>query len=174
MENTIPQNTGSRTDIGPSICDPVDFSPPGSSIHGILQARILEWVATSFSRDLPDPGIEPRSPALEADTLTSQAPGKPFSQHHHLLKRLFLFQDKCVVCMRTSLRDRGSFCSLDYEFQPQGWDNIHTSLQQNPELCTPLPNNFPLPKWIPIPGCYGNSADSLYSQNKHAFSEMYT
>ena len=120
--------------------------------------------------DLPDPGIEPRSPAVEADTLTSEAPGTPFSQHHHLLKRLFLFQDKCVVCMRTSLRDRGSFCSLDYEFQPQGWDNIHTSLQQNPELCTPLPNNFPLPKWIPIPGCYGNSADSLYSQNKHAFS----
>ena len=32
------------------ICDPVDFSPPGSSIHGILQARILEWVAISFSR----------------------------------------------------------------------------------------------------------------------------
>ena len=32
------------------ICDPVDFSPPGSSVHGILQARILEWVAISFSR----------------------------------------------------------------------------------------------------------------------------
>ena len=77
MENTIPQNTGSRTDIGPSICDPVDLSPPGSSIHGILQARILEWVATSFSRDLPDPGIEPRSPALQADASPSEPPGKP-------------------------------------------------------------------------------------------------
>ena len=31
-------------------CDPVDYSPPGSSVHGILQARILEWVAISFSR----------------------------------------------------------------------------------------------------------------------------
>jgi len=42
----------------------MDCSPPGSSVHGILQARILEWVATPFSRDLPNPGIEPGSPAL--------------------------------------------------------------------------------------------------------------
>ena len=34
----------------PTLCDPVDCSPPGSSTHGILQARILEWVAISFSR----------------------------------------------------------------------------------------------------------------------------
>ena len=34
----------------PTLCNPVDCSPPGSSIHGILQARILEWVAISFSR----------------------------------------------------------------------------------------------------------------------------
>ena len=36
----------------------MDWNPPGSSVHGILQARILEWVAMPFSRDLPDPGIE--------------------------------------------------------------------------------------------------------------------
>ena len=35
---------------GPTLCDPKDCSPPGSSAHGILQARILEWVAISFSR----------------------------------------------------------------------------------------------------------------------------
>ena len=34
----------------PTLCNPVDYSPPGSSVHGILQARILEWVAISFSR----------------------------------------------------------------------------------------------------------------------------
>ena len=34
----------------PTLCDPVDCSPPGSSVHGILQARLLEWVAISFSR----------------------------------------------------------------------------------------------------------------------------
>ena len=51
------------------------YSPPGSSVHGVLQARILEWVAIPFSRDLPDPGIEPRSPALQADSLLSEPPG---------------------------------------------------------------------------------------------------
>ena len=49
--------------------DPMDCSLPGSSVHGILQARILEWVAMPSSRSLPDPGIEPRSLALQADSL---------------------------------------------------------------------------------------------------------
>ena len=44
----------------------MDYSLPGFSVHGILQARILERVAIPFSRDLPDPGIEPRSAALHA------------------------------------------------------------------------------------------------------------
>ena len=52
----------------------MDCSSPGSSVHGILWARILEWVATG---DLPNPGIEPGSPALQADSLPSEAPGKP-------------------------------------------------------------------------------------------------
>ena len=54
----------------------MDCGPPGSSIHGLLQARILEWVATSFSRDLPDKGIEPRSPTLSADSLLTEPSGK--------------------------------------------------------------------------------------------------
>ena len=53
----------------PTLCNPMDCSLPGSSVHGILQARILERVAIPFSRDLLNPGIEPRSPALEADFL---------------------------------------------------------------------------------------------------------
>ena len=46
----------------PTLCDPMDCSLPGSTIHGIFQARILEWVAISFSRRSSDPGIEPGSP----------------------------------------------------------------------------------------------------------------
>ena len=61
----------------------MDCSLPGSSVHGILQARILEWVAISFSRDLPDPGIEPGSPALQADALLSEAPGKLLPKGNH-------------------------------------------------------------------------------------------
>ena len=63
----------------PTLCDPMDCSPSGSSVHGILQARILEWVAIPFSRDLPTPGIELRSPALQADSLPSEPLGKPES-----------------------------------------------------------------------------------------------
>ena len=56
-------------------CDPMDCSPPGSSVHGISQARILEWIAISSPGDLPDPGIEPGSPAFQAIALTSEPPG---------------------------------------------------------------------------------------------------
>ena len=45
----------------PTLCDPMDCSPPGSSVPGILQARILEWVASPFSRGYSQPRIEPRS-----------------------------------------------------------------------------------------------------------------
>ena len=61
-----------------TLCDPMDCSPSGSSVHGILQARILEWVATP-PRDLPKPGIESRSPTLQADSLPSEPPWKPMS-----------------------------------------------------------------------------------------------
>ena len=45
------------------------------TVHGILQARTLEWVAFPFSRDLPDPGIEPRSPTLQVDSLPAEPQG---------------------------------------------------------------------------------------------------
>ena len=51
----------------PTLSNPMDCSPPGSSVHRILQARILELVTMPSSRDLPDPGMEPQSlmsPAL--------------------------------------------------------------------------------------------------------------
>ena len=58
-----------------TLCDPMDCSLPGSSLHGILQARVLEWVPSPV--DLPDPGIEPGSTTFQADVLTSEPPGKP-------------------------------------------------------------------------------------------------
>ncbi len=60
-----------------TLCDPMDCSPPGSSVHGIHQARILKWVAISYSRVSSLPGIESRSPRLQADSLPSEPPGKP-------------------------------------------------------------------------------------------------
>ena len=49
-------------------CDPMDCGLPGSSVHGILQARILEWAAIPFSRDLADPRIR---------FFTAEPSGKP-------------------------------------------------------------------------------------------------
>ena len=47
-------------------------------MHGVLQARTLEWGAIPFSRDLPNPGIKPGSPALQADSLLTDLRGKYF------------------------------------------------------------------------------------------------
>ena len=58
----------------PTLCNPMDCSLPGSSVHGILQARILEWAAIPFSRGFPNPGIEPGSPVLQTDSLSSEPP----------------------------------------------------------------------------------------------------
>ena len=78
------------------LCNPMRCSPPGSSVHGILQARILGWIAmpsskgSSWPRDrtqvshvscigrrIPGPGIKPVSPALAGRFLTTRPPGKP-------------------------------------------------------------------------------------------------
>ena len=59
-------------------------SLPGLSVHRILQARTLEWVAIPFSGDLPDPGIEPQSPALQADSLPYESQEKPDGEYTQL------------------------------------------------------------------------------------------
>ena len=57
-----------------TLCDPMDHT-----VHGIFQARILEWVAVPSPRDLSNPGIKPRSPALQADSLPTEPQGKLYS-----------------------------------------------------------------------------------------------
>ena len=62
-----------------TLWDPMHCSLPGSSVHGIVQARILEWVAMPPPGDLPDQGINPGCPALQAGSLPSEPQGKPIS-----------------------------------------------------------------------------------------------
>ena len=66
-----------RGDTNLTLCYAMDCSPPGSSVHGILQARILEWVAISFSRGSSQPRDRTWISALQADALSSEPPGKP-------------------------------------------------------------------------------------------------
>ena len=67
---------GSAIQPCPTLCDPMHCSLPGPSVHGVLQARILEWVTIPFSRGSSHPGTEPRSRALQADSLPSELPGR--------------------------------------------------------------------------------------------------
>ena len=60
-----------------TLCDPMDCNPPGSSVHGISLARILEWVAISSQGDSLDPGMKPMSPALAGGFFNSELLGKP-------------------------------------------------------------------------------------------------
>ena len=71
-----------------TLCDPMDYR--------ILQARILEWVDFLSPRDLPNPGIESRSPALQVDSLPGEPPEKPKNTgvgRLSLLQRVFLTQE---------------------------------------------------------------------------------
>ena len=61
--------------LRPTLCDPMDSILPGSSVHGIVQARILEWEAIPFSRQFSWPRDWTQAPALEADSLSSESPG---------------------------------------------------------------------------------------------------
>ena len=59
-----------------TLCDPVDCSLPGSSVHGISRQEYWSGLPFPSPGDLPNPGIKPRSPTLQADTLPSEPPGK--------------------------------------------------------------------------------------------------
>ena len=102
-------------------CDPVDCGLQGSSVHGVLQERIPEWVAISFSRGSSthlDPGIELRSPALQADDLPTELGGNRLSPEHHSEKRL-LFRLKNVFLLQQSLCTPELVC-LQF-FPSHGW-----------------------------------------------------
>ena len=65
--------------VTPTLCDSMDCRPPGSSVHRILQPRILESVAMSFSRGSSQPRNQTLSPALQADSLPTSHEGSPMN-----------------------------------------------------------------------------------------------
>ena len=76
--------------------DPTDYGRSGSSVHGILQARILGWVAMPSSRGSSPPRDWTRSPALQVNSLPSELLGKPMNTgvgSLHLLQGIFLTQE---------------------------------------------------------------------------------
>ena len=79
-----------------TLCDPMDCNLPGSSVHGMLQERILEWVAILFSRGSSYPGTEPRSPTLQTDSLLSKPPGKPIYMYRNMHTQIHTHVCVCV------------------------------------------------------------------------------
>ena len=136
-----------------TLCNPMDCSPPGSSVHGILQARTLEWVAVPSSTDLLNPRIEPRSPTLQADSLLSEPLRKPKNTgvgSLSLLQGIFLTQESNLAFLHCR------------------WILYHMSRQVSP-LSTVLQSNSVLDytvhgilqarvlEWVAVPFSRGSS-----------------
>ena len=70
-----------------TLCYPMDYSPPGSSVHGDSPGKNTGGLPYPPPRDHPNPGIKPRSPTLQVDSLPSEPPGKPsIKSQNHLLR----------------------------------------------------------------------------------------
>ena len=69
----------------PTLCNPMDYNPPGPFVHKISQARILECLPFPSPGNLPDPGIKPPSPALVAEFFTTLLAGKPCIKLYFML-----------------------------------------------------------------------------------------
>ena len=132
-------------------CDPMDCSLPGSSVHGIPRPEYWSWLLFPSPGDLPDPGIEPGSPSLQADWLSYK--GSPLyiktkyketdDMHWHFLMHVYypaystsLTLLGPIALEMSSVRARTLFCLL---LCPQGlkhpWANIDF-------------NNYLLSEWI--------------------------
>ena len=101
----------------PTLCNPADCSPPGSSVHGILQVRMLEWLAISFSRGASQPrdgNCVSCNSFIAGGFFTAEPPGKPIiSYSHQVIQQIF--------------RTYSSYT-----------ENVYTVISLS--LCIPLPN----------------------------------
>ena len=81
-----------------TLCDPMEYSSPGAPVHEIFQARILECFAISSPGDLPNPGIKPASPALQADSLHTEPPGKLYIIDSKVPRNRLLLPNFTYIC----------------------------------------------------------------------------
>ena len=115
------------TQSRPTLCYPMGWSPPGSSIHGILQAQILEWVAISFSRGIfPTQESNPGLLHWQADSLLSEPPGKPgagqTSGHFsHLIYLIHLLHVNSYHCQHVPSRQEDWSLA---QFQKVHWVSV--------------------------------------------------
>ena len=142
----MPQESKVRVDQ--TLCEPMDYT-----VHGILQARILEWVAFPSPGYLPNPGIKPGSPALQVDSLPAEPQGKPKNTGVGSLSLLqwILYQ----LSYQGSQKSKSSvfiysrsYAVILWNIDVVGW--MFSAAQSCPTLCNwtaacqaPLPWDFP-------------------------------
>ena len=136
----------------------MDCSPPGSSVHGILQARTLEWVASPFPRGFSQLR-EPGSPTLQADSLPSELPGKPcqlvshvwlfgtpWTVSCHYVFMIHLWSQCTSLALTTSLKSKFVFC-LPYHLQPDEWQTFPFNMFKT-NFCFVSPSSNVLPSFF--------------------------
>ena len=95
----INKNESGITQSCLNLCNPVNCNLPGSTIGGIFQARVLQWIGISFSRGSSPQGTEPGSPAfLQADALPSEPSGKPTTMQNITAKKVHVLIKKILYC----------------------------------------------------------------------------
>ena len=127
-----------------TLCIPMDCSPLGSSVHGILQARILEWVAMPSSRGSSQPRDGPRNSCISCTAgrfFTAELPGKPPVQH------CFSAAKSCLTLYDPMNCSTPGFPVLHISLSLPKLMSIESLMPSNhPILCCPLlllPSIFP-------------------------------
>ena len=94
----------------PTLCNPMDYT-----VHSILQARILEWVAFPSPGVLPNPGIEPRPPALQVDSLPTEPQGKPIVIISYIIwySNRFIILFTQIMHKKTNTKSKKTFLILE-------------------------------------------------------------
>ena len=126
----------------PTLCDLKDCSLQGSSIHSIFQARVLEWVAISFSRGSSRPRDQTQVSRIAADALTSEPPGKPSHINMHLSHIYapfnFLKTNRELILKVIKAKSQHLFYS-SFFFLPRAYRVQFSSVAQScPTLCDPV------------------------------------
>ena len=120
----------------PTLCDPMDCSLPSFSVHGVFQARILEWVSISFSRGSSPPRDQTRSPALQADALPSEPPEKPLCYIKKAAKSVLI--QLCITPQCSC--EENTFSSF---FPMDCWSPLQPSFCNFLPLCTVISSHTP-------------------------------
>ena len=119
-----------------TLCDPMDCSLSGYSTYGIFQAKYWSGLPFPSPGDLPHPGIEPRSPALQADALRSEPPGKLRTSWMEAIRNVLQAraQVQCLVVFLVSswpqclLGRNPAFQAGHFALFPQPYFHISTNL----------------------------------------------